>query len=454
MAVEKGPLTAPDLVEQRQSRINHDSIVLTASYGLTGAIGILFWVVAARNMTAVQLSTETAVVSVATAASQVAWQGIAHAFLSMMPSAGVGTIRLLLRGYLLVLVVSLFTGLTASLFAVLILDGLASVWWTFLSITLAAMVLAIYSVQDPVLTAFGKANWLLYENVPVSIAKLASLPWFAAMVINRNPALLATMLPTAVAVLVVSGAVVPRMVRRQRLEFSIQRVLRKDIAHTNAELGERWMADHSGVFGMFALRDGIASALSSGIVLILPFVVTALTQRHGPIQGGLFALCIQLGAGLDLITSGAAVSLVTNVTDDPVRGPAAAIRMWKRLLVLISIAGTLLVAGTPIMIWLWGKAEYRQRDVQLVIAVLALGSLLHVTYEVWIALLRAQGKTLTQLICSSFSSVALLTLVIVLARNHGALGAAIAIATVNATLLLVSSIGLSRARHYYQPRHI
>ena len=416
----------------RNHRITRDSIVLTASYGLTAIVGVVFWAVAARTVPANRLGVDTAVISAFTAAATIAATGAGGAFLAILPLAGSARGALLRRGYALVAVAALVFGVIAGLLTITLLPSIGPPVWTVAGVTAASMVFSIFVLQDPVLTACGRAHWLLAENIPVSLAKLSLLPVLAVVVGNgHNPVVLATVAPAAIAAIVVSGVLLPRLVRSMRPDSA------SDAALADLE-GAQWLERNQRTFGVFVLRDGLASSFNLGLLMTLPFVVTA---ASGAVQGAVFALCLQVSAGLDMVTAGVGVSLTTNVADDLAGGPAAAVQMWKRLFKLVGAAAVLMILGSPVLLWIFGKT-YLQHDGVLVVAVLAVGGLLRTTFEVWTALLRAQQRTGLLLTCTSIGGLSTLVLVALAAHADGALGAAIAMTCATAGFSVVGAIGL------------
>jgi O-antigen/teichoic acid export membrane protein len=347
--------------------------------------------------------------------------------------AGAARGALLRRGYALVVGAALVFGLIAGLLTVALLPSIGPPVWTVVGVTAASVVFSIFVLQDPVLTACGRARWLLAENIPVSLAKLTLLPVLAVLVgSGHNPVVLATVAPAAVAALVVSGVLLPRLVT------SMRPVGPADAALADVE-GAQWLLANRRTFGIFVLRDGVASAMNLGLLMMLPFVVTA---ASGAVQGAVFALCLQVSAGLDMVTAGVGVSLTTNVADDPVGGgPVAAVQMWKRLFKLVGAAAVLMILGSPVLLWIFGQT-YLQHDGVLIVAVLAVGGLMRTTFEVWTALLRAQHRTGLLLACTSIGGLSTLVLVAAAAHVGGALGAAVAMTCATAGFSVVGAIGL------------
>ncbi len=413
------------------SRIASDSLFLIATSAFTAMVGVLFWILAARTIPPARLGIDTALISVITAAATAAATGVANAFIAMIPVSGHGRARLIRTGYAVVGAASAVTGLVAGVLVALALPSLGSRWLVITEVAAATIVWSLFVVQDPVLTATGRARWLLAENLPVNLSKLALLPVLALSV--GHAAVLATVLPAAVAVAVVSGVVVPRLARADDSRAS-----------DDDEAGASWMRANRRPFTLFVLRDGAGSALSLALLMALPFLVTVIA---GPVSGAVFSLCLQLSNGLDLVTAGIGVSLTTNVAADRPTAARIAMGVLRRVVVLVSAALLILVAASPLMLRLFGTT-YVHRNGVAVIAVLGLGSLLRTTFEIWTALMRAMHRTSLLLVSNIACAAVLVPLVAVGAALGGALGAAVGMTVGTCAFSLVGAAGMIRAQRW------
>ncbi|WP_028707655.1 lipopolysaccharide biosynthesis protein [Propionicicella superfundia] len=406
-----------------------DSVFLFIASGSTALVGVAFWVVAARLMPAEALGNDSAVVSAITAAAAIAATGVGNAFVVCIPGSGVGRARLIQFGLRIVLCASLVTGLIVGVLVMLLVPGNESPL-TVLLVTAATMVWALFVVQDPVLTATGRARWLVWENLPVNIAKLALLLVLAPLV--PHPASVSMVLPAIVAVVVVLGLIRTRVAPPTAAECA-------GIADPPAE-GRAWLRESRRRVVLFVLRDGTGSALGLGVFMGLPFVVTAVA---GGSQGAVFMLCLQVSLGFDLITSAITVSLTTNGAAHPERVGDLARRVWLRLLL---IAGVFLAGLLVLGRWALGVfgPEYQTTAAYLTLIVLAVGSALRTAFEVWTALMRIHHRTTELLIVNILGATVTVSLALVGAGMAGAPGAACGVLAGTLVTSVPGAIGLVR----------
>lgn len=427
-------MTAASALDERQPhhlhrRIAHDSLFLVLTSGLTALVGMLFWVVAARTIPPVQLGVDAAVISAVTAAATVAATGIVNAFLAQVPTAGVGRGTLVRFGYAMLVVISSVAGLVAGLLIVTVLDTGLPAWPTVPLIAMGTVIWSLFIVQDSVLAATRRARWLLAENLPVNLAKLALLPVFAGLV-SQAP-LLSMLVPSLLAVIVISS-----------LLGRICRPSAEEIAAADGESGHSWLRRNRRAVLVFVARDGTGSALNLGLFMALPFVVTA---SAGGVQGALFILCLQVAMGLDLLTSGIAQSMTANTAVDPSRAGVMAWQIWRRVALLVGAALAVLVLIAPFLLGMFGETYVAEGGVA-VLLLLAVGSLLRTTFEVWTALMRVRHRTAVLLVANLMGAALLLPAVILGARSDGAIGAAWGVLAGTAVLSVVGFVGLLRAR--------
>lgn len=414
------------------SRLRGESLLLTAVYGLTALVGVAFWAVAARSVPPAKLGLSTAVISAFTAAAVIAATGVSNAFLAMVPIAGRAQSRLLRHGYLIVTCACLVTGAIAGAVAAMAVPDIGTPAWTMLSITVTSALWGLFTVQDSVLIALGKARWLLAENVPVSLLKLGMLPVLAVLFgESSHPVVVATAVPALLAVVVVSGFVIPRQVRRAEAE-------READPDADPRSAQEWMDQHTVEFRLFAVRDGAASAMNLGLFMFLPFLVTA---AAGAVEGAVFALCLQISNAMDLFTAGVGISLTTAVASDHAAGPRAARAMWKRLVRIVGAVAIAVMIGAPVLLWAFGQT-YLQHNGWLIVVILAFGSLMRTSFEVWTALLRALRRTGVLLAWTTLTASSVFVLVVLGARLDGAVGAAWGVVAATAVSSTVGALGL------------
>ncbi len=299
---------------------------------------------------------------------------------------------------------------------------------TVLAVAGATTLWAVFTAVSPALTGLGHARWTLFVNGPTNLAKLALLPVFVITVGTANhPAVLSTLAPAAIATAIVTLWVLPRFLARRMAED----------AATGA-ISDWSTEENSARFFRFIRRDGPATGLNVGLGFSLSFIVTALA---GPAQGALFALCFQFGMVLDLVGAGFGSALAVHAAGDTAQGRRLATRLWAKLAAVVAGGAALLILASPILFGIMGQF-YLDEGAVMVLAMLAIASVLRTGYDIWCALLRAEHRLNRLLVFHVADAAILVPLVIWLTIIAGAAGAALAVLIVAVLLLFVGAAGI------------
>jgi O-antigen/teichoic acid export membrane protein len=156
-----------------------------------------------------------------------------------------------------------------------------------------------------------------------------------------------------------------------------------------------------------------------------------------------FALCFQISLVLDLVVIGVGAALATHSAGSEAAAPAAAMRVWLQVLAVVTLGAVALIAVAPFLLAALGRF-YEGSDGVTVIILLAAGSVLRTSFEIWGATLRARQRTTVVLICTAVFAAAVLPLVLVLTPRLGAVGAAAALLLVTVVLGIAGVVGLLR----------
>lgn len=186
-----------------------NAVSLMTATIVTNAFGLVFWAVAARLEAPDEVGRAAAAVAALTLMATVAQLNLTNVFIRLIPKAGRLGKRLLMRGYLAVVVVSAAAGIfyvVSGLSASVVTAG----WSARAIFVVAVPVLAIFALQDSVLTSLRLAPWVPVENVLFAVGKLTLLPLLAVL-FGGAGIVMACVLPAAVAVIVVNGLLFRRV---------------------------------------------------------------------------------------------------------------------------------------------------------------------------------------------------------------------------------------------------
>ena len=152
--------------------------LMTATIGAQG-LGLVFWAAAAHLAPPAAVGQASAGVAALTLLAMIAQLNLTNVFVRVLPAAGRLGERLVRRGYLVVVLLSLTAG--AVYCATGLSDHVVPAGWRHAAqFTLAVPVLAVFALEDSVLTALRLAPWVAVENISTAVARIAVLPALAA----------------------------------------------------------------------------------------------------------------------------------------------------------------------------------------------------------------------------------------------------------------------------------
>lgn len=399
-----------------------DSLALILTSGLTAATGFLFWTLAARMLTPQELGIETALLSLVTTAGTIAANGTGNSFTALLPVPGCAHRDRLRDGYLLVVTTSVVLGVVAGLIAshTMHLSAVMTTSWAIVG----SVTMAFFALKDSAMIGLGAAAKLPVQNFIVSIAKIALFP--IGVVLVAHPAVTATLVTAGVAAVLVITVIVPRLIARGanvRADDARPAPTRRDLS-------------------IFTMRDGVASAMSFGVILSLPFITTAVA---GPVEGAVLALALTIAQALDLVAAGVGTALTTGLAASPEGMWARARRAWGITFAAVIATGIVILAISPMIMAMLGPS-YREQPVVLVVVILMLGAALRVSFVVWSAVLRALSQTATLLKVNGFTVPLVLSLILLSTSHWGAVGSAIGLSAGSVILGSIGAIALIRSR--------
>ena len=148
--------------------------LITASIGANG-LGLAFWAVAAHLRPPAIVGQASAAVAALTLLSIIAQLNLTNVIVRLLPAAGKLGTSLVARGYLVVVLLSLVAGLVycvSGLGRHVVTGG----WAQYVVFAAAVPVLAVFALEDSVLTALRLAPWVAAENITTAVARIALLP--------------------------------------------------------------------------------------------------------------------------------------------------------------------------------------------------------------------------------------------------------------------------------------
>jgi O-antigen/teichoic acid export membrane protein len=228
-----GPLDRPgaDLPRRRslfgdfRVPLHRNGYALVASAALNAALGLLFWLIAARHYSAHALGIQSSAISALLLLSGLAQLSLNNVLVRYVPVAESRTRKLVGIAYCVAVTASVVAGLIFALASTFLSPALHFlrddlVWLVGFVVATAGW--TIFALQDSVLTAMRRTVWVPVENGLVALARIPLLLGLAAGYKTAG-IFVAFVAPTLVAVLVVNAYIFGRFatvhVARSRREL-------------------------------------------------------------------------------------------------------------------------------------------------------------------------------------------------------------------------------------------
>jgi O-antigen/teichoic acid export membrane protein len=374
---------------------------------------VAFWAIAAKIFPPADLGVMTAVLAVIMSVAIVVATGVGDAYTALLPASGTDRRSLYRRGQGIFFALALTCGVAAAFGTVAWLPEVRGSIAVAVLVAVGVLVWSVLTLQNSTLVALGRARWLPAVNIGASVGKIVLLLVFAVTV-SWHPVELSFVI-SAVVVIVVLQPVISRIIS-SGTELPEAAVL-PGVLNRN--------------FNVFVGQTVASSALTMGLLMVTPFLVTVYA---GPKQGALFALSLSVAQALDFIGGALAMSLVVHAASAPEEASAMTRRIMIRAILFSSVGAAVLIVVTPTALGLLNP-EYGALGATGVIAALALGSVTRCIYMVWSGLQKARRNMKAPLALNAVAAIVLLATMPVVVPTHGALGGAVVLIVTQLVLI-------------------
>ncbi|WP_444972165.1 lipopolysaccharide biosynthesis protein [Streptomyces afghaniensis] len=396
------------------------------STGVSAVLGLGFWLVAARYYSEEAVGQGSAAIAAMRLLASITATTMIGAVVRFVPRAGRETGRLVWGMYA---ASSLVVGLAAAVF-LLTLDawgasyaplGTPMAGAVFVA---ACVAWALLTLQDGVLTGLRKAEWVPAGNAVFSVGKLGLLAVFAGTL-----PVLGIFVSWAVAIafstLPLGWLIFRRLIPRQ------------------AELDREKEPPKLRDMGRFLAGDSLGALFSLAMINLLPVMVAV---RFSAAENGYFYVAYTVGGTMEFMAINMASSLTAHASHDPRQladGVRGALRRMTLLLVPVVLV---LVLFAPYILTPFSP-DYAEHG-STVLRLLALGALPRVVVELYIGVLRVQGRTGVLAALQGAMCALVLGSAAVLFSPAGIAGAGWAVVLSMTLIAAVSTAGLRAAlRH-------
>ncbi|WP_254407654.1 lipopolysaccharide biosynthesis protein [Streptomyces sp. GMY02] len=400
-----------------------NAYALMLSTGVSAALGLGFWLVAARYYTPEAVGQGSAAIAAMRLLASITATTMIGAVVRYVPRAGRATGPLVWRAYaissLVVCAACVVFLLTLDLWgpSYAPLDGVTA----GLFFTASCVAWALLTLQDGVLTGLRKAFWVPVGNAVFSIGKLLLLIVFA------------TALPVLGVFVSWAAAIALSVVPLGWLVF------RRLIPRQAAADRDREPPRASDI-GRFLAGDSVGALFSLAMINLLPVLVAV---RFDAAHNAFFYTAYTVGGTMEFMAINMASSLTAHASHSPDRlaeGVRGALRRMTMLLVPVVLV---LVLFAPQVLAPFGD-DYARHGTD-VLRLLAAATLPRVVVELYIGVLRVQGRTGMLAALQGAMCVLVLGSALLLLGPTGISGAGLAMLLSMTLVALVAAPGLRAA---------
>jgi len=407
------PLIAQVIAHVRDP-LYRNAYALTVSTVVSGALGIVYWIVAASFYETRDIGLNSAAISTMALLAGISQLNLVIVLPRFIPEAGRATSRLIAGSYLVVS--SLGLGVAG-------LYLLGSTWWNIdqgilgtdnafkFWFVISIPLWSVFVLEDSVLIGLRKAIWVPVENITFSIGKIALLIFFSTSFASHG-VYLAWTLP----VLVLVGPVNWFIFRK----FVPQHVVATQHQQTSNPFRK---------LGAFVVGDYISGLLALATTTLLPLMVVNLL---GAKENAYFYVVWVISIALDTVAVNLSSSLIVEATNNQAR-LAYYVRdillHMARFLLPISL---LVFLFAPVILSVFGGTYAAEGTALLrLLALAVMPKAILVVYE---GLAHVQKKVVLFTIMHAFMTIPVLTLSYIWLPQMGIAGAGVAELAVHGVL--------------------
>jgi O-antigen/teichoic acid export membrane protein len=373
-----------------------NAYALVLNTGISGALGLLYWILAARYYDDSDVGRGSAAISALMLLTGLVSVNFAGTLNRFIPKTGRRTVAVV--GFVYLVTSAAIAVLAVALLVTLhILGGpaydLLREPHTRMWFIAAAVAASVVTVQDSVLTGLRVAVWVPVWNAAFAVAKIVLLVVLAQSM-PRSGVFFSWIIPMIVVMfpvnLLIFGRLLPRHVRTSTQKVEL----------TAAEIGRFFAADYLGALFLY------------GTIFLVPVLVAIHVAPH---TYAYFFLAWAIANMMNLVAVNMAVSMAVEGVYDPssLAGYCRSALTRAMGLLLVGVVGIGLAA--PYTMGLLGAGYL---DAVPLLQLLAFASLPSAVVDIYLGTLRAQTKRVQIIGVQSLRAVAVLGLVVVLQHYH------------------------------------
>lgn len=360
------------LVEHLRIPLHRDGYALVVNSGFTAVTGLVYWIIAAKTFSAHSVGLNYALISAMTFLAGVASLNLPNVVVRFLPESGERTLARVIGAYA---VATALAACAATIFIVgvgafsprlgfLRSDRGLEAWFVF-----STLAWCLFTIQDSVLTAVGRAVWVPIENAVFSVLKIGLLIATAAT-LARYGIFVSWTIAMLVSVAGVNLLIFARLLRAPRRQ-------------PGGVVDVRNRA-----FARYFVADYVCSVSWLAMISLTPLLVTAV---GGATINAYWALAFSVAFPLYLIAQNVGTSLMLHsTTDRAVALPEMTRKAAIQSLRILVPAVALLIVLAPYLLSLFGPT-YAQRST-VVLRLLAIGALPNLVVMLAVYVARVQRR--------------------------------------------------------------
>lgn len=398
----------PRIREFLASPLNRTSVPIMAATLITAALGVVFWALATRLFDPAEVGRDGALITAMMALATMCDLSMNNLVVRFLPQVHSHQARRALMAY----GAAALGALTGGVAFVLIAPRVSEEYrflehddFMRIAFLLAVVLWSLFVIQDAVLAAAGRAGWLPAENGGFSLLKVVAIV-IAAVTGLKFGIFIGWVVPLLLVIPIVNWLiftrVIPELARRPKHGPS-----------PIEQVGGR------GKLIAFIRHDIVSTVINQSGTTALPIIVVGVV---GAASGAYFVVPFALITAFDMLYVAVVVAVVTESARDPRRVPEIVRGAWRRLATFTLPTALILVVFAPLFLIPNGP-NYMEKSAWP-LRLLALASAAHAVVMLYSATLRIRSHGRPLMLLQVFNVVATIGSVIILARSHGATGAA------------------------------
>jgi O-antigen/teichoic acid export membrane protein len=349
-----------------------NSYALVLSSAISSALGMIYWVLAARLYSTDTVGLSAAGISVMMFLANIAQLNLVNALNRFVPIVGRKAVRLIVSVYAVVFGAAVVVGgvfvatvdVWTPQLAFVKSDMRIAVWFI-----LAVAVWCLFGLQDGALTGLRRAIWVPVENTLFGALKIALLFYFSKSLPNTG--VLASWIVAALVVIFPTNLLI--------FQWLLPRHAREDGAGAGS-VSSRDLAQYAGL-------DYLGSMFSAATIGLLPMIII---HNLGSSANALYYLAWVVSYCLYFIGQNIGMSLLAEGAREPKDLDAHALRALGQGMGLLLPAVLFVFASAPYLLWIFGETYAAESTALL--RLLSLSALPQMVVSIYLSVARVRQR--------------------------------------------------------------